>query len=70
MSKWISELVQDKLRQKEQSGRRYAHLQSIEGSKVIEGLVIGENWLEKFKRLFRGPVRRPSLHVIQQTGRE
>ncbi len=70
MSKWISELVQEKQRKMEQSGRRHAHLQSFEGSKVMEGLVIGESWLEKFKRGFRGPVVKPSLHVIKRPGRE
>lgn len=64
MSKWISEVISDKQRRLAAGARAHRHLQAYEGSKIADGLAVGDTVLDKIRRFFRPKPRAPQLHVI------
>ncbi len=66
MSKWVSDIVREKQERQSKGARTHGHLQAFEGSKISDGLVVGETLMDKIRRFIRPKPSAPRLRVLNQ----
>ena len=67
MSKWVSEIIEEKQQRQASGAQKHGHLHAFEGSKVLEGVTVGESLGSKIKRFFRPKASAPQLRVLKST---
>ena len=70
MSKWVSEIIDEKQRRQAAGARKHGHLEAIEGSMVLDGVTVGESLSSKIKWFFRPKARAPQLRVLKSKGEQ
>ncbi len=65
MSRWISKIIEDKQRRQAAGAQKHGHLHAFEGSKMVEGVIVGEPLFSRIRRAFHPKSGRPRLHVVK-----
>jgi len=60
MSRWISKIIEDKQRRQAAGAQKHGHLHAFEGSKMVEGVIVGEPLFSRIRGCKPKPPKIPS----------
>jgi len=65
MSRWISEIIQDKQQRLSAGAQKHSHLRVFEGHKIEDGFFIGETLIARIRRAFLPKSGAPHLQIVK-----